>query len=88
MNTNIIIMKTFRFLPILLTVILSSCVRGVVDENPYGPEGEGIVKIALSVDDELQIVQSKADALDASLVPHADSVRIDLYRFKKRNEIY
>ncbi|MBE6217027.1 MAG: DUF4493 domain-containing protein [Bacteroidales bacterium] len=87
MNTNIIIMKTFRFLPILLTVLLSSCVRGVVDENPYGPEGEGIVKIALSVDDELQIVQSKADALDASLVPHADSVRIDLYRFKKRNEM-
>ena len=79
-------MKTFRFLPILLTILLSSCVRDVVDDTRYGQGGEGILKVALSVDDELQIVQSKAAAMDESLVPHVDSIRIDLYRFGKKSD--
>lgn len=79
-------MKTFRFLPILLTIILSSCVREVVDDTRYGQGGEGILKVALSVDDELQIVQSKAATMDESLVPHVDSIRIDLYRFGKKSD--
>lgn len=78
-------MKTLRFLPILLTVLLSSCVQGVVDTTDDNDKGEGIVRFAVSVDEELQIVQSKASALDESLVPHVDSIRVDLYRFSKKS---
>lgn len=80
-------MKTLRFLSILLTIALSSCVQSVVDETSSGTEKEGLLKIALSVDDQLQIVQSKADdsTIDESLVPLADSVWVDLYRFGKKS---
>lgn len=77
-------MKKFRFLPIALAVILTSCVKTPMVELQPGQEGEGLLKIGLSVDESLQIVQTRAEVLDASLVPHEDSLYVELYRFAKR----
>lgn len=76
-------MKRLRFLPIALAVLLSSCDKTPVIESPESVDGEGLLKIDLSVDESLQIVETKSE-LDASLVPHVDSLYIDLYRFAKK----
>lgn len=73
-------MKKFRFLPILLTIILSSCVENTLDDDSVVTDGEAMLKVALSVDDSLEVVQTKAVELDASLVPAADDLYVDLYR--------
>lgn len=80
-------MKHLRFLPILLMILASSCVKSTMDGSSVGDGGEGLLKVSLSVDEGLQIVSSKADgsALDEALVPLADSLWVDLYRFGKRN---
>ena len=78
-------MKSLRFLAVLLTIILSSCAGHIVDETPVINEGEALLKVGLSVDEGLEIVQTKAGELDASLVPHVDSLWVDLYRLSKRN---
>lgn len=73
-------MKRLRFLPIVLMIILSSCNKDVDFVNQ---DAEGIIKIALSVDDDLQIVSSKAE-MDPSLVPAADDLWVEIYRWGKR----
>lgn len=63
-------------------VILSSCVKNI-DDAVLDMDGEGIVRIALSVDDHLEIVPSKAE-MDPSLVPAADDLWVEIYRWGKR----
>ena len=77
-------MKKLRFLPILLTILLSSCVEGTLKDESVDAAGEALVKIGLSVDDSLQIVQTRAGELDPSLVPPVDSLYVELYRFGKK----
>ena len=79
-------MKTLRFLPILLTVILSACAQHIAEDAPVINEGEALLKVGLAVNDGVQIV-TKASELDASLVPDADSLWVDLYRLSKRNQM-
>ena len=76
-------MKKLRFLPIALAVFLSSCVKSPMVEISSEEQGEGLLQIGLTVDESLQIVQTKAD-MDASLVPDADELYVDLYRFAKK----
>lgn len=78
-------MKKFRFLPILLTIILSSCVENTLKDESAAADGEALLKVGLSVDDRLEIVQTKAGELDASLVPPVDSLYVELYRFGKKH---
>ena len=75
-------MNRLTFLPIVLMIILSSCTRSF--DELSGQEGEGIFRVALSVDDRLEIVPSKAEALDESLVPAVDDLWVEIYRFGKR----
>ena len=77
-------MKQSRFLTILLATVLSSCVANTLEDGSAGLEGEALLKIGLSIDDSLQIVQTRAQALDASLVPPADSLYVELYRYGKK----
>ena len=76
-------MKRLRFLPIALAVMLSSCVKSPMVELPDDPDGEGLLKIGLTVDESLQVVQTRSE-LDASLVPHVDSLYVDLYRYAEK----
>ena len=76
-------MKSLRFLTILLTVILSSCAKSNLDQPFADSEGEGLLQIGLSVDETLQIVQSKASEMPADVVPAADEFYVELYRFYK-----
>lgn len=76
-------MKRLRFLPIALAVMLASCVKNPMTEFTEGSDGEGLLKIDLSVDESLQIVQTRSE-LDASLVPHVDSLYVDLYRYAEK----
>lgn len=77
-------MKKLRFLPILLTILLSSCVDSTLNDGSVDAAGEALVRIGLSVDDSLQIVQTRAGELDPSLVPPVDSLYVELYRFGKK----
>lgn len=79
-------MKTLRFLPIAAAVILSSCVKSPMEGFATQEGEEGLLKIGLTVDESLKIVQTKADGLDASLVPDVDSLYVDLYKFGKRTD--
>ena len=78
-------MKNLRFLPVLLTVLLSSCTERIVDQTPVINDGEALLKVGLSIDDRVQIVKTRAGELDPSLVPHVDSLWVDLYRFDVRD---
>ena len=78
-------MKNLRFLPILLTLVLSACTERIVDETPVINDGEALLKVGLTVDDRVQIVQTRAGELDPDLVPHVDSLWVDLYRLGVRN---
>ena len=73
-------MKKSRFLMIVLAVILSSCAKTPMVELP-SEDGEGYLRIGLSVDESLSIVQSKADDMEA--VPEVDSLYVELYRYYK-----
>ena len=73
-------MKKSRFLTIVLAVILSSCAKTPMVELP-SEDGEGYLRIGLSVDESLSIVQSKADDMEA--VPEVDSLYVELYRYYK-----
>lgn len=75
-------MNRLRFLLISFMVLLSSCARNI--DVVTDQEGEGAFRIALSVDEKLEIVQSKAGALDESLVPAAEDLWVEIYRFGKR----
>ena len=80
-------MKKLRFLPILLTlIVLSACNKDITGGQGDASAGEALLKIDLSVDESLQIVQTKdgSGTLDEALVPLADSVYVDLYRFGKK----
>lgn len=76
-------MKKLRFLPIALAVMLASCVKNPMAEIPDGSDGEGLLKIDLTVDESLQIVQTRSE-LDASLVPDVDNLYVDLYRYAEK----
>ena len=78
-------MKSLRFLTILLTVILSSCDKNQLDQPFADSEGEGLLQLGLSVDETLQIIQSKASEMPADVVPAADEFYVELYRFFKWN---
>ena len=73
-------MKMLKYLPIVLAVILSSCAKTPMVELP-SEDGEGYLRIGLSVDESLSIVQSKADDMEA--VPEVDSLYVELYRYYK-----
>ena len=73
-------MKSLRFIPIVLAVILSSCAKTPMVELP-SEDGEGYLRIGLSVDESLSIVQSKSDDMEA--VPEVDSLYVELYRYYK-----
>ena len=76
-------MKNLGFLTILLTVILSSCAKSNLDQPFTDSEGEGLLQLGLSVDETLQIVQSKASEMSSEIVPAADDFYVELYRFYK-----
>jgi len=75
-------MKSLRFLPILFTLLMVSCVKTTIEGESFeGNEGEGLLKIGVAVDDGLQILtRASSKPLDPSLLPPEDSVYIDLYR--------
>jgi hypothetical protein len=77
-------MKLLRFLPIVAAIALVSCIKSPVEGIPGASDEMGLLKLSLSVDDRVQIVPTKAGALDPDLVPHVDSVYVDLYRFGKK----
>ena len=79
-------MNKLRFLPILLMALLSSCAEHIVDETPVINDGDALLKVGLTVDEGLQIVHTKASEMDAELVPPADSLWVELYRFAKKND--
>ena len=77
-------MKKLRFLPILLAFVLASCVESTLKDDSTSAGAEALLKIGLSVDDSLQIVQTRSESLDASLVPPVDSLYVELYKFGKK----
>ena len=83
---NQLIMKRSRFLPVLLAVLLSSCVEHMTDEAPVSSGDEALLKVGLSVDDGQQVVRTKSESMDAGLVPHVDSLWVEFYRLAKRND--
>lgn len=78
-------MKNLRFLTVFLTILLSACTENIVDNDFVVDDGEALLKVGLSVDDRVQIVKTKAGELDPSLVPLADSLWVDLYRYGVKN---
>ena len=68
----------------LLAVALSSCVKGQFEETPGIEGGEALLQIGLSVDEELQIVQTKADETEESIFPSVDELNVELYRYGKK----
>lgn len=68
----------------LLTVALSSCVKSQLDDSLNAEGGEALLQIGLTVDEGLQIVQTKADETEESIFPEADSLYVELYRFGKK----
>ncbi len=86
-------MKSLRFLPIFLVLILASCAKTEVGLDQQGSEEMGLIKIGLKVNDGLQIVTKTGgeegegeDEAFSALVPDADDLYVDLYRFGKRKE--
>ena len=77
-------MKHLGFLTILLTVALSSCVKSQLEETPIAEGGMALLQIGLSVDEGVQIVQTKADETEESIFPEVDSLYVELYRFGKK----
>ena len=76
-------MKGLRFIPVVAMMLLFSCVKNPMTELPLEEDGEAYLRLGLSVDDGLSIVQSKAEDMDASAIPEADSLYVELYRFYK-----
>ena len=68
----------------LLAVALSSCIKSQFDETPGVEGGEALLQIGLTVDEGLQIVQTKTDETEESIFPEADSLYVELYRFGKK----
>ena len=68
----------------LLTVALSSCVKGQLDDSLNAEGGEALLQIGLTVDEGVQIVQTKADEAEDSIFPEVDSMYVELYRFGKK----
>ena len=66
----------------LWTVALSSCVKGQFDDVPGAEGGEALLQIGISVDEGVQIVQTKAD--EDSIFPEVDSLYVELYKFGKK----
>lgn len=77
-------MKLLRFLPIVVAISLVSCIKSPMEDMPVGSDEMGLLKLSLSIDDRVQIVPTKAVELDPDLVPHVDSIYVDLYRFGKK----
>lgn len=73
-------MKSLKFIPVAIAVILASCTKTSMMQLP-SEDGEGYLRIGLSVDENLSIVQSKAD--DMEVVPEVDSLYVELYRYYK-----
>ena len=78
-------MKKLRFLLVLLIALLPSCVERIENDAIDIVDGDALLKVGLTVDEGLQIVQTKAEEFD-KLVPPADSLWVELYRFAKKNE--
>ena len=68
----------------LLAVALSSCVKGQLDDSLNAEGGEALLQIGLTVDEGVQIVQTKADEAEDSIFPEVDSMYVELYRFGKK----
>ena len=75
-------MKRLGFLTILLAFTLSSCIGENYEDLTPANVGEALLQIGLSVDDGVQIVQTKAE--EDSIFPEEDSLYVELYRFGKR----
>lgn len=82
------IMKKLRFLPVLLAIVMTSCMKNQFDDFRDGADEVGLLQVAVDVDDKVQIVPVKGDdgslGMDESLVPPADSLYVELYRYSKR----
>ena len=69
-----------------MTILMSSCMESPI-EGDASLNGEmGLLQVALSVDERLEIIPTKSGGLDASLVPAADDFYVELYRFGKRSD--
>lgn len=66
-----------------MAVALSSCIRSQFDDAPDFEGGEALLQIGLSVDEGVQIVQTKAGEVD-EIFPEADSLYVELYKFGKK----
>ena len=83
-------MKPLRFLTILLTLVLSSCVKSQFSQTPGlsgSMAGEALFRIGLSMDESVQIVQTRANATQESVLPEVDSLYVELYRFGKKIKV-
>lgn len=76
-----------------MVLILASCAKTEVGLDQQGSEETGLIKIGLKVNDGLQIVTKTGgeegegeDEAFSALVPNADDLYVDLYRFGKRKE--
>lgn len=77
-------MKKLGFLTALLAVALSSCIRSQFDETPGVEGGEVLLQIGLTVEEGVQIVQTRAGEIDDSIFPEVDSLYVEVYRFGKK----
>ena len=68
----------------LLAVALSSCVRSEFEETPNAEVGEALLQIGLSVDEGVQIVQTKTNGENESIFPEVDSLFVELYKYGKK----
>ena len=77
-------MKRLGFLTILLTVILSSCVKSQFEPTQHAEGEEALLRLGLAVDEGVQIVQTRADESEDSVFPHVDSLYVELYKYGKK----
>lgn len=75
-------MKKSIFILLTAALMLSSCAESVIEQIHPEMKGEGLLQIGLSVDENLQIVSTKASGLDESLVPSVEDLYVELYKYE------
>ena len=75
-------MKKSIFILLTAALMLSSCAESVIEQIHPEMKGEGLLQIGLSVDENLQIVSTKASGLDESLVPSVEELYVELYKYE------
>ena len=75
-------MKKSIFILLAAALMLSSCAESVIEQIHPEMKGEGLLQIGLSVDENLQIVSTKASGLDESLVPSVEDLYVELYKYE------